>query len=62
MHFSNGVRATYNRNLDGSITANNIMFKADGSVDFFVGSLDMLKNEWCIDGIRVEDWEAVNRK
>lgn len=60
MHFSNGVKATYCRNLDGSVTANNLTFQGDGSINFFIGSFDLLKKQWCVDGRAVTDWNAIN--
>lgn len=61
MHFSNGTKATFCRNLDGSVTTNNVTFEKDGSINFFVGLLSDLKKEWWIDGRMVQDWDEVNR-
>ncbi len=57
MHFSNGTKATYNRNIDTSIDAVNITFEIDGNINFFIGSFDELKREWQINGTKVKEWD-----
>ena len=49
VHFSNGNKATYARTPKGT-DATNVMFEKNGSINFFVGSLDELTKEWKVDG------------
>jgi hypothetical protein len=49
VHFSNGNKATYSRTEKGT-ECTNITLEKDGSINFFVGSLDDLEQVWKIDG------------
>jgi hypothetical protein len=49
IHFSNGNKATYTRTPEG-VECTNLTFGRDGSINFFVGSLDELTNEWKVNG------------
>lgn len=49
VHFSNGAKATYSRTEMG-VQCTNVLFEADGSINFMVGLLDALRPEWRIDG------------
>lgn len=61
VHFSNGTKATYRRDVAGA-DACNLMFKRDGTIDFFCGLLDALVPVWKVDGVPVESWEILNNK
>ena len=54
VHFSNGAKATYSRTNQG-IECTNVMFESDGSINFFVGSLDALCREWKVNGKPYEE-------
>jgi hypothetical protein len=60
MHFSNGAKASYARTHEGSRPVN-VRPSNDGSISFFVGSIDDLESVWKVDGKPVEDWSAINR-
>ena len=49
MHFSNETKATFMREPE-SVIAQNIKFEGEGSVNFMVGNLDQLSNEWKVNG------------
>lgn len=49
IHFSNGTKATFIREPE-SVTAINILFEQDGTVNFMVGNLNRLTKEWKING------------
>jgi len=49
VHFSNGNKATYSR-TDKGTDATNIQLERDGTINFFVGSLDALTKQWLVDG------------
>lgn len=51
MHFSNEAKATFIREPE-TVIANNILFETDGSVNFMVGNLDKLCNEWKVNGVK----------
>lgn len=61
VHFSNGTKATYRRDTAGA-DACNLMFKKDGTIDFFCGLLDALEPRWKVDGVPVESWDELNAK
>ena len=54
VHFSNGSKATYSRTSKG-VECTNVMFGRDGSIDFFVGSLDDLQPEHKVNGKPFEE-------
>ena len=54
VHFSNGNKATFARRPDG-VTCTNVMIQKDGSINFFVGSLDQLKPTWMVNGSPYEE-------
>lgn len=49
VHFSNGQVAKFTREPE-KVEAINLHFNHDGSINFFAGNLDELKNEWIVDG------------
>jgi hypothetical protein len=49
VHFSNGHIAKFTREPE-KVEAINLHFNPDGSINFFVGNLDELKEEWLVDG------------
>jgi hypothetical protein len=61
VHFSNGSKATYARTSKGT-DATNIHPNSDGTVNFFVGSLDALEPIWKIDGKPVKEWNTNQNK
>jgi hypothetical protein len=63
VHFSNGNKATYSRTSEGT-ECTNIRFEKDGSLNFFVGSLDDLERNWKIDGTPLSSsrLEELNRR
>lgn len=54
VHFSNGAKATYSRTEKG-VECTNVLFEPDGSINFFVGSLDALRPEWKVNGRPFEE-------
>jgi len=53
VHFSNGSAARFSRTPEG-LDCTNIMIQGDGTIKFFVGSLDMLGQTWKVDGQPVD--------
>lgn len=51
IHFSNDTKATFIREPE-SVTATNIIFETDGTVNFMVGNLDKLTKEWKVNGTK----------
>lgn len=49
IHFSNGTKATLIKEPE-SVTATNILFEKDGTINFMVGNLDKLTKEWKVNG------------
>jgi hypothetical protein len=49
VHFSNGNKATYSRTEKGT-ECTNLTIENDGSINFFVGSLDDLERVWKVNG------------
>lgn len=49
IHFSNGSKATFERE-PRSVIARNILFDKDGSVNFMIGNRSELTNEWKVNG------------
>lgn len=49
IHFSNGTKATFIREPE-SVTATNILFEKDGTINFMAGNLDKLTEEWKVNG------------
>jgi hypothetical protein len=45
IHFSNGSKATFKREPK-SVTARNILFEKDGSVNFMIGDISKQTKEW----------------
>jgi hypothetical protein len=60
VHFSNGNKATYERTKDGT-KAINLFFENDGTINFFVGSLDELEKVWKVNGREITDWVALEK-
>ena len=60
VHFSNGSSATYERRKDNVIPLN-ISPGPDRTINFMVGNLDELENNWKVNGEIVEDWDQLNR-
>jgi hypothetical protein len=59
VHFSNGSKATWMRRREsGTIGSENIAVDANG-VSMHVGMISELKPIWKIDGVPVEDWDAL---
>ena len=58
VHFSNGNKATYSRTNEGA-QPTNITFNKEGTINFFVGSLDDLEPVWKIDGKPVKDLDNI---
>ncbi len=54
VHFSNGSKATYSRTEKG-VECVNVIFEADGSINFMVGLLNALTTEWKVNGKRYEE-------
>lgn len=54
VHFSNGSKATYSRTAKG-VDCTNVKFESDGTINFFVGSLDALRPEWRVNGKPYEE-------
>jgi hypothetical protein len=55
VHFSNGNKATYTRSEKGTEVINH-HWNRDGTINFFVGSLDALEKVWKIDGVPVDEF------
>ena len=60
MHFSNGSSASYSRTSEGSNPVN-VISNRDGTITFMIGVLDDLEPVWKLNGIPVNDWEALNK-
>lgn len=58
VHFSNGSKATFTRRASG-VEAINLSFGRNGEVEFFVGSLDDLESVYKVNGVAVDDWDAL---
>ncbi|MBI4686027.1 MAG: hypothetical protein HY755_12660 [Nitrospirae bacterium] len=58
VHFSNGNKATYTRQLSER-RAINLTFDQDGRINFMVGNLDALEKIWKVNGHPVTDWDAL---
>lgn len=54
VHFSNGQTAKFLRQPE-KVEAVNLMFEHDGSVNYFVGSIDQLTKQWLVDGKPYEE-------
>jgi hypothetical protein len=61
VHFSNGNKATYERTMEGT-KAVNVFFENDGTINFFVGSLDELEKVWKVNGREIADWSAFEKE
>jgi hypothetical protein len=61
VHFSNGNKATYQRTKDGT-KAVNLSFDKDGTINFFVGSLDELEKVWKVNGREIADWSSLEKE
>lgn len=54
VHFANDNKAAYARTSEG-VECTNIIFEADGSINFMVGLLDELRPEWRVNGKPYEE-------
>lgn len=60
VHFSNGSKSTYSRRPTGIVAMN--IFCEENGVGFMVGDIDAREPVWKVDGVPVEDWDALEEK
>ena len=59
IHFSNGSSAYYERHPD-KVSAVNLIFQSQGTINFMAGDLDEMQNVWKVDGKPVDDFDKLN--
>jgi hypothetical protein len=58
IHFSNGSSASFSRTERG-VNGENLFWESDGSMNWFVGDLNLLEPVWKINGEVVTDWKKI---